>query len=58
MANALRKYKACVVGCSRMGAFIDNEIPLQGLSLSALLCSALLLSLSLSLSLLLCRSSI
>jgi hypothetical protein len=22
-------YKAVVVGCSRMGAFIDNEIPLQ-----------------------------
>ena len=24
-----KMYKACVVGCSRMGAFIDNEIPLQ-----------------------------
>ena len=26
-------YKAVVVGCSRMGAFIDNEIPLQEVSL-------------------------
>lgn len=24
-----KMYTACVVGCSRMGAFIDNEIPLQ-----------------------------
>ena len=22
-------YKAAVIGCSRMGAFIDNEIPLK-----------------------------
>jgi hypothetical protein len=29
---APRIYKACVIGCSRMGAFIDNEIPLASVA--------------------------
>ena len=29
-------YKAAVIGCSRMGAFIDNEIPLKQVTIQGM----------------------